>query len=344
MALVKGLREGGVINVSKDIFFSGNVAMKGGSDFVPKRTDIYYVDGTDGNDENSGKTPHRALLTIGAAVTKAGNWDRIYIAHDSSNYSLSETLTWSYNGGAIIGNAITPMQPYLDIDMADATTFNPMIEVSGRGNVFANLTFEHGSRVSSGVGYATDLTCMKVSGRYNYFENVYFYTPMYPEQDVANTNVGANDGYYGVEVSGHNNYFRGCKFGSDGMNREELNFNVLLHGGVGNFFEDCFFQMGADGTSPLFIGVDSVPRDMKLTQFLNCRFYVHSANYGTTIGDAIAVHGGGNTAGVYFDNRCQFINVSNVSDTANDTWVWKPVIGADETITAAQIALRNQGA
>lgn len=338
MALVKGLREGGVINVSKDIVFSGNVTMRGGTDYIPKRTDIYYVDGTDGNAENSGKTPHRALKTIEQAVTKAGNWDRIYIAHDSSNYTLADTVTWSYNGGQIIGSSITPMQPYLDIDMADETTFDPMFEVSGRGNVIANLLFEHGSRVSSGVGYATDLTCMRVSGRYNYFYNVYFNTPFYPEQDVVTT-------YMGVDVTGHNNYFRYCKFGNDGRDRDKANYNLQVSG-VGNMFEDCFFQMKNDGTSPFFVNIANVVRDMKYTWFKNCTFYAHDENFTQAPAYAFDTDAaGGNTVGVILDN-CNFVNVSQISDTTKDGVIWKSMYegehGADTT-KIGMIALRNQG-
>lgn len=307
----------------------------------------WYVDQDDGNNNYDGKGPSSSKKTIIAAEAAMAARDTIFLRPGSTDHNIAAALTFDLNDISVIGLSRNRFQPHVELSMPATTSFNPMITFSGRGSYFANMTIKHGSQYTSGVGYAADLTCALISGRYNTFDNVYFYTPLYAEQDVANTNVGANDGYYGVEVSGHNNYFYQCKFGSDGLSRDQLNFNVLLHGGVGNIFEDCIFQMAVDGTTPLFIGVDSVPRDMKLTQFLNCRFYAHSANYTVTPADAFQVHGGGATAGVFFDSRCQFINVSNVSDTANDDWLWKPVVrgehGAD-TEKRALIATKTQGA
>jgi len=222
--------------------------------------------------------------------------------------------------------------------------FEPQVEVSGRGNAFYNLCFRHGAEYTSGVGYATDLTCALISGRYNYFENVYFYSPIYGQQDVAHTDIGT--GYAGVHVTGHNNYFKGCKFGS-ALARDKANHNLRISGGVGNIFEDCIFQMTVDGTPPLFLFTDGSPRDMNLTQFLNCRFYAHSAYYGTAPADAFSYRAGGATAGVFFDSRCQFINVSNVSDTVKDDMVWKPQLRGEygaQTEVLTLIAQRNQGA
>lgn len=279
---------------------------------------------------------HSTLLAAYNATTSARN-DMILVT-PSENHEISASLTWSNNDVHLRGMSINPMQPHVDFWMKQATTFDPMILVSGRGNTFANLTFRHGSETgaSTNTGYATDLTCMRISGRYNYFENVYFYTPLYAEQDVAST-------YIGVDVTGHNNYFKGCKFGSDGLERDQANYNLQVTG-VGNIFEDCIFQMYSAATSPFFVYVNSGTRDMKYCMFKNCTFYAHNSNYATAPADAIKTNYGANTVGVIFDADCNFVNVSNVSDTSNDNWIWKPVVGADETITAAQIALRNQGA
>lgn len=341
MGALHGPVVNGVIQVNQRIRFTNQVQAGLNNPW----SDEWFVDGDNGNTAYNGRGPSQSKALLSQAIAAASDNDVIKMK--AADYTESAGITLSLNDVTIIGHAPTLFQPHLDVWMTAAGGgFSPQITVSGRGNAFYNLCFRHGAEYTSGVGYATDLTCMKVSGRYNYFENVYFYSPIYPEQDVANTNVGANDGYYGVEISGHNNYFKYCKFGSDGMLRDQLNFNLLLHGGIGNVFEKCFFQMGADGATPLFIGVDSVPRDMKYSLFRECTFYVHSGNYGTTIGDALAVQAGGNTAGIVLE-RCNFVNVGNVSDTSNDDWVWKENIkgefGAD-TVKISSIALRSQGA
>lgn len=341
MAWLKGERKGNYIDISQSVRFSGDVISNGtGADFAPARTETYYVDGVDGDNGREGKTPSTAFETIEYAVSKSGNDDRIYIAGQGDWMRLAAAVDWSYNDGRIIGNAQTPMQPRLDIGMAYTSTFNPMFTVSGRGNVLANLTFRHGSETaeSSNTGYATDLTCMLVSGRYNYFDNVYFYTPLYSQQDVAAT-------YKGVQITGHNNYFRGCKFGSDGLERDQANWNLAIEGGIGNVFEDCIFQMGAGGTAPFFVRTLSTARDMKYNIFKNCIFYAHSANYGVTPSYAIDADYQANTAGVVLDN-CNFVNVGQISDANKDSWIWKSMYegenGADTT-KVGMIALRNQG-
>lgn len=335
MGRLHGPVVGGVTQIDQRVKFMKEVQ----SGLFYPWTNVWYVDQDDGNDDFSGRGPSDSKATIAKAEEAMATRDRIYLKPGSTDHELSAALTFDLNDIQVIGVSANRFQPHVEISMADETTFDPMITISGRGGYFANMTIKHGSQYTSGVGYATDLTCCTVSGRYNMFDNVYFYTPLYAEQDVATT-------YHGVYVTGHNNYFYQCKFGSDGLNRDQANYNVEVQG-VGNIFDQCFFQMGADGTSPYFVNINSVPRDMKYTLFRDCTFYCHSANYGTTIGDAIhTTCDGGNTAGVILE-RCNFVNVGNVSDTVHDAWIWKENIKGEynaDTVKIAGIALNSQGA
>jgi len=339
---LRGPIRDGAVEINRLVNFTKGVKTA----FAEPWANVWYVDGESGNDGNTGREPYEAKKLIATAEQVANDNDVVYLK--AGDHTMTAKVIWDLNDARLIGNSIIPMQPHLDIWQAALTTFSPMIEVSGRGNVFANMTFRHGSEFSSGVGYATDLVCMKVSGRYNYFENVYFYSPIYNEQDVATT-------YKGVHITGHNNYFRGCKFGSDG-GRGEANYNVHIEGGIGNIFEDCIFNMVADSTSPFFVYINSVLRDMKYTIFKNCTFYAHSGNYVYTPADAFLTNsgggagGGGNTAGVVFDALCTFCNVSQITDTDKDDWVWKPMVSRDnhtgqiDAAVKTLIALKTQGA
>lgn len=333
---LRGPIRNGAVQINRLVSFEKGVKAA----FAEPWANVWYVDGENGSDRNSGTGQNKAKELISAAEAAAIDNDVVYLK--AGDHTLPAKLTWDLNDARLIGLSPIPMQPHLDIGMAGETTFNPMVEVSGRGNIFANMTFEHGSRLSSGVGYATDLTCMLVSGRYNYFENVYFYTPRYSQQDVAGT-------YKGVHITGHNNYFRGCKFGSDGLIRDQANFNLHIEGGVGNIFEDCIFQMECGNTTPFFVYLDSVLRDMKATFFKNCTFYAHSGNFSITPADAIKTNNwaGGNTAAIVFDSRCNFVNVTQISDTDNDFSIWKPQLRGEygaQTEKLTLIATRNQGA
>jgi len=298
-------------------------------------TGVYYKELSKTVDLNN----LHATLTLAEAATTAGQNEIVFVTPNET-HELAASVTWNNNDTHLIGMTLNRYQPHVDFTMAAGSGFNPMITISGRGGYFANLTFRHGAQTTStsGLGNATDLTCATISGRYNYFENVYFYTPLYAEQDVAAT-------YKGVKITGHNNYFRGCKFGSDGLNRDQANWNLSIEGGVGNMFEDCWFQMCANGTAPFFLRTYSTARDMKYTSFKNCTFYVHYDQYSVTPSYAFDATYSGNTAGVVLDN-CNFINVGQVSDANKDLWIWKSNYEGEndaETTKVGMIALREQG-
>jgi len=206
-----------------------------------------------------------------------------------------------------------------------------MITFSGRGGYFANMTIKHGSS----TGYATDLTCATISGRYNFFDNVYFYGPLYAEQDVVST-------YKGVQCTGHGNYFYQCKFGSDGLDRDKANYNLVV-AGVGNVFEECIFQMKNDGTSPYFVYINNAVRDMKYTLFRRCTFYAHDENHTAAVAEAIKTDAlGGNTVACILED-CNFVNVTKVSSAADDAVIFKHTTGDAAATNATGIAVKNVG-
>lgn len=241
------------------------------------------------------------------------------------DHTLTETLTWSKNNTHLVGSSPTRFQPHLDIWQSGA--FTPMLEISGRGNVLANMTIRHGTAAEDVVGAL-------ISGRYNTFENVYFYTPQVAAQDVA--------AYRGVRITGHNNYFKSCRFGADGVSRDGENYNVTIEG-VGNVFEDCTFIITIDGTAPHFLGfcIDYA-RDCRVTMFRNCTFIAYSADWGVALGEAIGI-GVSIAGGLYFDSRCQFINVTKVCATATGTFVWMASPGAAAATAYTGKAVRQIG-
>lgn len=258
------------------------------------------------------------------------------------DHELAETLTWSKNNTHLLGTSMTPHQPHLDIEMKGETTFSPMIDVSGRGNIFSNMTLKHGSRVSSGVGYATDLTALTVSGRYNYFENLYTYSPIYGQQDVANTPPDTWTGYLGVKVTGHNNYFKGCHFGGDGTARDQVNFNLYVSG-IGNVFEECVFVINLGANTPSFVYLDNNVRDMRYCLFKRCTFIAYSVSPAAptyTMTAAFRANAGANSLYAIIDN-CNFVNVSKITNTADKVWFYVQTTGDTAATNATGIAVRS---
>ena len=265
---------------------------------------------------------HSDLLTAYNALTDDRN--DVILLGPNYDSNMTAAIVWANNATHLIGAAPTPNQPRNDIWQSG--TFSPMFTVSGRGNVFANFTIRHGTT-------AGDLIGMLISGRYNYFNNVYFYTPNVAAQDLAD--------YIGVSITGHNNYFRGCHFGSEGTARDQANTNVKI-AGSGHVFEDCFFSMMADGVAPTFLHIDTAD-DRRYILFKNCTFFCHWVNKGDQITYALKITGANATTNVIFDSRCTFVGVDYICDTTDDQHVWIPVVPADETITAGLISLTGQG-
>ena len=290
-------RVNGVIQIDQRVKFMREVQ----SGLMYPWSEAWYVDQDNGSNDFDGKAPASAKETLLAAEAAMSARDRIYLRPGSTDHNIASAITFDLNDISVIGVSPNRFQPHVELSQPNETPFSPMFTFSGRGGYFANMTIEHGSRLSSGVGYATDLTAALVSGRYNTFDNVYFYTPLYAEQDVASTFIGVN-------VTGHNNYFYECKFGSDGLDRDQANYNLQV-AGVGNIFDRCIFQMKNSGTAPYFVNISNVTRDMKYVWFKDCTFYAHDENFTAAVAYAFDTDAaGGNTVGVILDN-CNFINV-----------------------------------
>ncbi len=243
------------------------------------------------------------------------------------DHTLDETLTWSKDNTHLLGTSITRYQPMLDIWQGAA--FTPMIEVSGDGNVFSDMTIRHGTEAADVIG-------MLISGDDNVFENVFVATPQVAGQDVAE--------YRGVRISGHNNYFYRCMFGSDrgSAQRDQANYNMVIDG-VSNVFEDCVFFAVINGTAPFFLGlsIDYV-RDTRVTIFKNCTFIAYSSDWTVTMAKAIEC-GVSTAGGFYFDPFCQFVNVTKIADVSDSGHLWM-ASAAVAPSNATGISKRNLGA
>ena len=331
MGHLHGPRVNGVIHIDQRVKFMKEIQ----SGLLYPWSEAWYVDQDDGNDSYDGKSPSSSKLTLLAAEAAMAIGDRIYLKPGSTDHDIAEGVVFDLNDISVIGVSPNKFQSHVELSQPNETPFSPMFTFSGRGGYFANLTIEHGSKLSSGVGYATDLTAALISGRYNMFDNVYFYTPLYAEQDVAST-------YKGVSVTGHGNYFYQCKFGSDGLDRDQINYNLVV-AGVGNIFDECIFQMKNDGTAPFFVYINNAVRDMKYVLFRRCTFYAHDENHVAAVAEAFKTDAaGGNTVAVILED-CNFVNVTKVSSAADDAVIFKHTVGDTAATNATGIAVKGVG-
>ncbi|MBU2249893.1 MAG: hypothetical protein KKD77_24320 [Gammaproteobacteria bacterium] len=124
----------------------------------PQFGTAYYVDGDDGDDDNSGKAPSRAFLTIAAAITAADDGDAIFIkpqaiaATDTDPNSYTENLVIpAAKRLALIGagyGLAQGAQPQLKVG---ATTTSPVLTIRSAGCLIAGLSINGSGGTGGGI-------------------------------------------------------------------------------------------------------------------------------------------------------------------------------------------------
>jgi len=113
MAWLKGMVENGYVRINRPVKFMKSVKFSA----IDPWSTVWYVDGTDGSDSNTGRGPAVAKATIQAAVTAAGRGDVIYIRPQAytvgtgfDRYTEDVTTTLTQSDLSIIGvtNTINP--------------------------------------------------------------------------------------------------------------------------------------------------------------------------------------------------------------------------------------------
>ena len=268
-----------------------------------------YLDPTAGSDGNDGLAITKGKKTLAAALDKisTGKSDTIILVQGTSGLSLGADPAWSYNMTRLIGNA-PPGMMNMRSRIGMSTAFSPFITVSGYGNLFANLYTMHGTAAADYIGWL-------ISGSRNVFKNVHFGGPM-------NADQGGHASYEGVKITGQENYFDHCVFGTETIERDETTPNVTLGPGTHTIFEDCVFLLMAADTDPYFVKFTNSSA-VTHADFKRCRFIAMSSNMAVTPAVALKFSGGA-TALATFDAECQFINVTAITVAGSYGYVWVP--------------------
>jgi hypothetical protein len=119
----------------------------------------WYVDGTNGSDNNSGKSPRRAFAKIQTAITAADDNDTVFIipkeiaagATDPGSYSENLIIPAGTSGLKLIGlsNGVAQgAQPQLKVG---ATTTAAIITVRAPGCLFKGLTINGAGATGGGI-------------------------------------------------------------------------------------------------------------------------------------------------------------------------------------------------
>ena len=295
---------------------------------------VFFVDPANGNDGNTGLSPEQALDTVGAAYAKTidKSGDTIYFLNDGNTTGSSREatipITWAKDNVHLVGlcapvgisqrSRITPVS-------TAALTAAPVIDVTGNGNVFANLQIAHFGADTNGIATQG----MAVSGSRNYFHNVHI---------VGIVNDHTGDEAAGVDLllnGGSENLFKHCSIGVGTVVRSVANASIQLTTAASqNIFEDCLIPLTTDAGTPLFVKIASGGIDRFLL-FKNCSFVNMMDSGATILTSAVSVH---NTAGglVMFQGS-QIVGASNVA-AADNSNVYVDGVGGAATGALSIIA------
>lgn len=254
---------------------------------------------------------HTSILDAYDSVGRRNESNNVIVVSPDS-HTLAAALVFDKNMTHVVGD----FPPGLFAHRARfgmSTTFTPMITVSGSGNYFKNFYLMHGTAVGDYI------SCL-VSGNRNVFENVHFAGPMVAAQ-------GGGTGYLGVHVTGSENYFKNCVFGSKGIARDEVTPNLKIAGGD-NVFENCWFVCQLTDTDPIFVYVDNATSTN--AWFKGCQFLAWSPNHAVAMAVAF-VFGAGASADITLDPGCSFHNVTKLAASASMKYIWTPTVFAATT-------------
>lgn len=218
------------------------------------KTNVWYVDGTNGLDSNTGDFDN-PFKTIQKAITTSGSQDTIYVrtlapdtdASDPGQYAENLTIPYAKHGLKIIGvSSSGTKMPYAGPKIKNASA-GALLTVLASGVHLENLQFN----------------CTRNSGTYGiYLDGEAGYAAKagsvgFTIVNCMIKNGGQTGAYYGIEVIGgyggviSNCTFQGCLYG--------LNLDAHLLPGNGHIVENCNFKdvNGAAATAHINIPAGS---------------------------------------------------------------------------------------
>ena len=250
------------------------------------------------------------------AATVTQRNDVILVAPENNTWvgdagSATGYLTWGKQNVHMLGMSPFNKGGYGRARFSHSSTCVEMFRVSGSGNIFKNVRWMHGS------ASAGDVTLLNVTGAGNVFENCAFATPLAVLQ-------GAASGYLAVIVAGTQNSWKNCTFGTaNDVDRSAANAILSIAAGCSgwNIFEDCVFRSRSGGGQATAYFINDADTGTVVdfpAIFLNCQF-IHA---GTALTVAIAKGTDNANRPLYFDNRCSFVNVTDVVAANREAQIW----------------------
>jgi len=283
---------------------------------------VYWVDPTNGNDDNNGQTKDSAFATItkAEATVVSGNHDIVFLSANAAHAQTKMlTLTKSRvhwvglggRGGSLGLGARTR------ITMGDSTVAADIavMQNTGVGRTFTGIKFDSSSTV------AASLFGIAEGGEYTIYKGCEFYK----SSDLDETTAAE------VLNNGDSTQWIDCYFGStaiiiaDNKIRPCMSLTATLSGKTcrDNFMSGCVMGRKAGGTEATFIYGTNATDVERMFVIENTKFINNPLSAATP---AVAVSfGAAQTEGaVTLDNRCLVTDVSVMATTGQNIFVDPP--------------------
>jgi len=253
---------------------------------------VYFVDPTNGNDDNVGSDPLAAKKSLAAAedVCVANQNDTVFMIGGATADAVTATLAWDKSYTHLIGlsSDLPGIGQRCRLTAANTVDIDTMITFSGNGCVVKNMQLFNGTDQASAAGAAV------VSGSRNHFQNCFF-------AGMGHATNGQQAGSYSLKVSGSENYFEDCTAGLSSILRASTNAELVLVAGSSagpqnNTFRRCRFMSSSVTSGKFMVKLDATGSNtVYLTVFEDCIFYNFTTNWATGITDCISIVNGTGT-------------------------------------------------
>ncbi len=230
---------------------------------------VYYCDYANGNDSTGDGSAAKPYMTLAKAYaqTVSGHNDIVAIIGDggtTASQRVTAAITWSNSATHLVGIAAPSLysQRARIAPGTSATTYTPLMTLSGSGCIFANVQFWHGFATGT-----TSQIAINITGSRNVFRNCHI-------AGMGDDASAQNSGSRCIKfTAGSENYFKDCVIGVDTVTRTAANANLeFASGAARNVFDRCLFPMYATGGTALGIKTAAAASMDRVTLFQDCSF------------------------------------------------------------------------
>jgi hypothetical protein len=294
------------------VYAFGGVPLMYGIPFGPNSR-AFFVDPANGLSTNDGLSLEAPLDSVATAYAKttSGNNDAVIFIGGATGDTLTETLVWANSYTHLIGisSGLPGLGQRCSITGGATTDITEVMTISGSGCVFRNLQISNWADANADSGAAT------VSGSRNEFTNVFF-------AGMGHATPAARAGAYSLKVSGSENFFQRCTIGLDTIIRAAANAELHVSGGRNKFWQ-CELRSQSVTAGKFLVKIDNSGDDLRDTEFRDCYFFNHSANWAGGIDNIFDMPAAGNTHWVALVGNNTPVGLNNA---ANATMGWGNVV------------------